>query len=64
MEGELELLFEIVVPAHGLFFWPVGIDDDFLVDAAFPVVISSRSGHVPILGFFCPGYGAPRCGRC
>src|SRR6266702_1498994 len=33
---------------HGLFFWPAGVRDDFLVDAVFPVMIPSGLGHVPM----------------
>jgi hypothetical protein len=33
MEREVDLLFEMVVPAHGLLLGPIGIHDDFLVDA-------------------------------
>ena len=46
MERELDLVLEIVIPTHGLFFRPIGIHDDFLGDAIFPVVISSRFGAV------------------
>ena len=36
LEREADLVFQIVVPAHGLFLGPIGIHDDFLVDALLP----------------------------
>jgi hypothetical protein len=41
LEREPELFLEIVVPSHGLFFRTVGIHDDLLVDAVFPIMISA-----------------------
>lgn len=36
LEREADLIFQILVPAHGLFLGSIGIDDDFLVDMLLP----------------------------
>ena len=36
LEREADLIFQIVVPAHGLFLGSIGIHDDFLVDTLLP----------------------------
>ena len=43
--GKLDLIFQIVVPAHGLLLGPIGIHDDFLVDALLSDGIALRFCH-------------------
>jgi len=38
----VDLIFEIVVPAHGLLLGPIGIHDDFLMDARLADGIAAR----------------------
>ena len=45
LEREVDLIFQIVVPAHGLFLGPIGIHDDFLVDAFLPNGIAFALCH-------------------
>ncbi len=42
---ELNLVLEVIVPAHCLFFGTVGIDDDLHVEAVFAFLVAFRSGH-------------------
>ena len=45
LEWEMDLVFEVVIPAHGLFFRTVSVDDRFVLDTLFPNGIFSAFGH-------------------
>src|SRR5664280_1783675 len=49
LEREADLIFQIVVQAHGLLLGPIGIYDDFLVDALLADVITLRFCHGSLL---------------
>src|SRR5215203_222384 len=51
-KGEVQLVLEGVVPAHGLLFGTIGVDDDLHGDALFPLLIARWSLH-PVSWFAC-----------
>ena len=40
-----DFVFEIVIPAHGLLFRPIGVHDGLVVDAVFPDRVFLRFFH-------------------
>lgn len=45
-EGKLNFVFQVVIPAEGLFFWPIGVHDGLVVDAFFADAVFAQFGHV------------------
>ena len=45
-ERKLDFVLQVVVPAESLFFWPIRIDDNFIVDSFFADAVLAQLGHV------------------
>ena len=45
LERKMDLVFEVVIPAHGLLFRAIRVDDRFVLDSLFPNGIFSAFGH-------------------
>ena len=44
-EGERDFVLQVVIPAQGLLFGPISVDDGFVVDSFFANAVFSRLGH-------------------
>jgi hypothetical protein len=52
-ERKPDLALQVVVPAESLFFWPIRVDDDFIVDSFFAEAALAQLGHVVLNSRAC-----------
>jgi hypothetical protein len=45
-ERKLDFVLQVVVPAESLFFWPIRIDDNLIVNSFFADAVLAQLGHV------------------